>query len=335
MYSDVVSIGAPKTTPVAPFSSPCVFRLPAQAGRVLWQITNLCNYRCCYCIFSSGSAKAHGELSTAAAISVLDQLVELNFRSVKITGGEPFARPDLIEILQHAHALNCAFDVSTNASLINKELARQLALTKPAMVHVSVDGHCARLHDTLRGRGTFARTLAGLRRLLDEGIYVRIGCVVSRLNEEHLEKMASWCEAQGVDELIFSRMEPAGRMTGDLSFKATRTDEDLADEAIGLSTSFSAQLKIRHAFRSVMHEGRPAGCPGGSRFLYLDNLGHIAPCSWIVDRTPSAATHGSLANTPLRELMEEQEIRAFRCQTEQARKAGFRGCPAAKEVHQL
>ena len=42
----------------------CLFRIPENGGRVLWEITNTCNYHCSYCIFSSESKKYENELST-------------------------------------------------------------------------------------------------------------------------------------------------------------------------------------------------------------------------------------------------------------------------------
>ena len=42
----------------------CLFRIPENGGRVLWEITNTCNYRCSYCIFSSEAKKIFRRIKT-------------------------------------------------------------------------------------------------------------------------------------------------------------------------------------------------------------------------------------------------------------------------------
>ncbi len=83
-----------------PKTSLCLFRIPKNSGRVIWEITNTCNYGCRYCIFSSTSRQHKDELETAQVYRVIDELREAGFTHVKITGGEPFSRPDIMDILR-------------------------------------------------------------------------------------------------------------------------------------------------------------------------------------------------------------------------------------------
>ncbi len=76
----------------------CAFRIPENGGRVLWEITNTCNYHCCYCIFSSESKIYENELNTNEVKRVIEELKENHFSYIKFTGGEPFTRKDMIEI---------------------------------------------------------------------------------------------------------------------------------------------------------------------------------------------------------------------------------------------
>ena len=54
----------------------CLFRIPENGGRVLWEITNTCNYHCSYCIFSSESKKYENELSTEEIKKAIKELKE-------------------------------------------------------------------------------------------------------------------------------------------------------------------------------------------------------------------------------------------------------------------
>ena len=60
----------------------CLFRIPENGGRVLWEITNTCNYHCSYCIFSSETIKYENELTTD---EVKRTIKELSKRDVYIS----------------------------------------------------------------------------------------------------------------------------------------------------------------------------------------------------------------------------------------------------------
>ena len=119
----------------------CLFRIPENGGRVLWEITNTCNYHCSYCIFSSEAKKYEDELKTDEVKRAIKELKENNFTYIKFTGGEPFTRKDMTEILKYANKLGFDMDISTNASLITDEIAKELKNINFPMVHVSLDGN--------------------------------------------------------------------------------------------------------------------------------------------------------------------------------------------------
>jgi MoaA/NifB/PqqE/SkfB family radical SAM enzyme len=297
-------------------SSRCLFRIPENGGRVLWQITNLCNYECSYCIFSSGAFKPKGELSIDTVCRVIDELYLANYRHIKFTGGEPFVRKDLIKILSYANNRGITFDLSTNASLITEVKAQSLAATNPDMVHISVDGHNAALHEAVRGGGTFEKTLRGLKLIVATGIPTRIGCVISKLNEEQLESMVVLCANLRASEIIFSRLEPAGRLRGDTGIVATRSNDAMAEEVELLAVQYASAIKVSHAFQRDMiqlgsNTHRPTSCPGGKRFLYIDNLGRTGPCTWAVEKDRDLLSKQSLQDAPLVKLLNERSMQRF------------------------
>jgi len=142
----------------------CLFRIPENGGRVLWEITNTCNYHCSYCIFSSESKKYENELSTEEIKKAIKELKENNFTYIKFTGGEPFTRDDMIEILKYARNLGFDMDISTNGSLITEKIAKELKNMSFPMVHVSLDGENKKSHEYVRGESTFERTLRGIKK---------------------------------------------------------------------------------------------------------------------------------------------------------------------------
>ncbi len=288
----------------------CLFRIPRNGGRVIWQVTNQCNYKCSYCIFSADGRKPEGELETPQIMRTLDALKERGFTHLKLTGGEPFVRQDMVEILRRAHELELETDISSNASLITPQLAASIAATGVKCVHVSLDGPTKELQEKVRGPLTFDRTVRGIKNLVAAGVYVRIGCLIYRDNERSLEKMVKYCADLGVAEVIFSYMEPVGRMRGDNSLVASRKMPELIAELSDLRDRFAKQIKVSFSFTREAPAG--AGiCPGTRRFLSIDNLGRVSPCTWVAERQPDFVCQLSLRDHSLEEILAAPEIRRY------------------------
>ena len=208
----------------------CLFRIPENGGRVLWEITNTCNYHCSYCIFSSEAKKYEDELTTDEVKRAIKELKENNFTYIKFTGGEPFTREDMTEILKYANKLGFDMDISTNASLITDEIAKELKNINFPMVHVSLDGNDKTSHEYVRGENTFERTLRGIRYLTNNQIYTRIGTVIYKQNEDKLEEIVKLAIELKANEIIFSFMEAVGRLDGDETIISKRTIDSVKEE---------------------------------------------------------------------------------------------------------
>jgi len=303
----------------------CRFRIPLSGRRAIWEVTNACNYGCRYCIFGSTSRVPPGELSTERALAVVGELAVAGFTHVKFTGGEPFLRPDMTELLERARALGIACDVSTNASRIDAGIAARLAKLDLDMVHVSLDGPDAPSHEAVRGRNTFAPTLAGLAHLVAAGVPVRVGCVVHARNEDLIARTAGFCAGLGATSVVFSRMEPVGRMRGRPALVTT-----LDDAAIRERAAEAARLHPDIAVSHNLDAPATAGCgtcPGGDRFLFLDHRGRISPCTWVSEHRPDLAPPGGLAEASLPDLLAAPALARFRTAVAAFAGTGARACP--------
>ena len=119
----------------------CKFHFPNNIRKIIWEITNQCNYSCEYCIFSSTGKKPRGELSFEQCIQTIEQLKQEGFNYIKFTGGEPFMRDDFLDILSYAQSQGFSFDISSNASFINDEISQKLSFLNINFIHISLDGY--------------------------------------------------------------------------------------------------------------------------------------------------------------------------------------------------
>lgn len=302
----------------------CIFRIPENGGRVLWEITNTCNYHCSYCIFSCESKKYENELTTDEVKKTMKQLKENNFTYIKFTGGEPFVRKDMIEILKYASELGFDMDISTNASLINQDIAKELKNINFPMVHVSLDGADKETHEFVRGEGTFAKTINGIKHLTNNNIYTRIGTVIYKKNEDKLEEIVKLAIELKANEIIFSFMEPVGRLDGDESIISKRETKDVKTEIENLRAEYKEKINVKYSFTENKNCEEDGICPAVSKFLYINNLGQISPCTWVVTKNERYTSKMTLKNNNLNEIIQSEPIQNY---LKYIKENKIKGCP--------
>ncbi len=302
----------------------CLFRIPDNGGRVLWEITNTCNYHCSYCIFSSDAKKYENELTTEEVKNAINELKENKFSYIKFTGGEPFTRKDMTEILKYASELGFDMDISTNASLITSDIAQELKNMKFPMVHVSLDGYDLNSHEYVRGKNTFERTLRGIRYLTENNVYTRIGTLIYKYNEDKLEEIVKLAVELNANEIIFSFMEAVGRLNGDEAIISKRTIDSAKKEIENLSLLYKEKIKVKYSFTENKEYKAEDFCPAVNKFLYINNLGQVSPCTWGVAKNPEYKSELTLKNSTFSEIINSKPIQKYLKYIEESK---IKGCP--------
>jgi len=127
------------------------------------RITSGCNLRCATCWLRATVAEPD-ECSYDDWRRFLRAFASVGGELVTITGGEPMTRGDCLRIIQYANEVGFNVILLTNGTLINKENAKILN-EYCGEIQVSIDGPDAETHDSVRGKGTFERAIAGLKEL--------------------------------------------------------------------------------------------------------------------------------------------------------------------------
>src|SRR3989338_2550985 len=105
--------------------------------RMMFELTYRCNFKCGHC-YVPPSYRRKGELKTKEVFSILDELKEVGCFYLGFTGGEPFIRKDIIDILWYAKRKGFEVIIYTNGSLIDENLADELARLKPNKVDITI-----------------------------------------------------------------------------------------------------------------------------------------------------------------------------------------------------
>jgi len=203
------------------------------AGRgpvVVWNITRSCNLRCVHCYSDSEPLKYEGELRTEEALRVVDDLAAFRVPVILWSGGEPLIRRDLLDLVSHAREKGIRSTISTNGTLIDRDMAERIKAAGVSYVGVSLDG-IGEVNDAFRGRrGAFRDALAGIRNLMDVGQKVGLRFTMTRHNIQTLPEIFALIEAEGIQRVCFYHLVYSGRGRGvmgeDLDAAETRRAVD-------------------------------------------------------------------------------------------------------------
>ncbi|RKN76805.1 GTP 3',8-cyclase MoaA [Ulvibacterium marinum] len=143
-------------------------------------VTDRCNLRCNYCMPSEGINFAKNDkLFTLEELARLASiLVSQGIDKIRITGGEPFVRKDLMVLLRHLAVLEGLNEISvtTNATLIGPYIdeLKQLGITN---INVSLDAINRDTFERITRRNQYDVVHDNMLRLITEGFNVRINFI--------------------------------------------------------------------------------------------------------------------------------------------------------------
>jgi pyruvate-formate lyase-activating enzyme len=193
--------GTSTTFPDEPPDRPVVplFGTPWFPAR-LWIYTNFhCNLACDYCAVASSPRARARTLPADAVHALVDEAVAAGFTELYLTGGEPFLHPDITDLLDYA-GLRLPTVVLTNAMLLRGRRAARLGelAGRKLTIQTSLDGATPATHDRHRGRGSFQRTLDGIRHLIDLGFTPRVALTETPENAAEIPATAELLHRLGV-----------------------------------------------------------------------------------------------------------------------------------------
>jgi len=176
-----------------------------------WDITGSCNLNCIYCREKSTSKLGH--LTTAEMFGIVDQFAETKIKSVTISGGEPLTLKTLPQIFKYLRDRVDIISLTTNATLISPNNVKYIK-NYCDNVQVSIDGYCADIHDSLRGTGSFDKTIRGIKLLLNNDINVSTRLTICDQNIKSVAKYIEFVHGLGIKSVHLRRVIPAGNFSG-------------------------------------------------------------------------------------------------------------------------
>jgi cyclic pyranopterin phosphate synthase len=183
-------------------------------------VTDRCDFRCVYCMAEEMSFLPKRELLTLEELDrVCGAFVRLGVRKLRLTGGEPLVRRDIMTLFRSLgrHLESGALDeltLTTNGSQLAR-YAGELRECGVKRVNVSLDTLDPAKFTEITRRGRLDQVLAGLDAAKRAGLQVKINTVALRgVNEDELDDIVAWCGGEGFDLTLIEVM-PMGDIGGE------------------------------------------------------------------------------------------------------------------------
>jgi MoaA/NifB/PqqE/SkfB family radical SAM enzyme len=268
--------------------------------------TYRCNYHCKMCdlplINDELQKQGLKELSTLQLKQLLRDFAALGISGIGFTGGEPFLRTDIFELLRYAKELRMFTHINTNGFFLNNENTRELSCSGVDSINISLDGARAETHDTIRGyQGAFDKAISAIeninvmRRKTKIPIRLKVVTVMNELNIDEIPDLVMLSEELKTDSIEFIPQQPFFASCKSVSSYADDIFLEKVSRVINCLIEFKEKrIKIENSFRglklflmSFKGEKSPVICYAGYNSYTVDCYGQIFPClPWVNWRKP-------------------------------------------------
>lgn len=286
-------------------------------GLCVLHITNECNLKCQHCYASSGT-KLSNELSYREILSIVDELEKLSFNYITISGGEPFMRSDIFDIIQYITSKNIHVMITSNGTLLNDENLKRCKELNIDSIQISLDSHKKDINDYFRGvPGAFDKAVRGVELCKKHGIKVSIMSTLSSVNKDHVRDLIELAVSLKVNGFAMERFVPEGR--GGTARELTIAPEDLKQcleilneySQKNLNCIFSTNDPLylfvgdKHKFIYQLLEENSdlcGGCSVGKMGIVISPEGNLALCTRFYNQI------GSIRENSIAEILHRSEL---------------------------
>jgi len=245
------------------------------------EITHRCPLHCVYCSNPLELTSRQEELATADWLRVFREAAALGVLHLHLTGGEPLARPDLVEMIEGARKSHLYTNLITSGIGLSRERLAQLIEAGLDHIQLSLQDSTEGPANWIAGARAHAHKLELAKWIREHSIAFTTNLVVHRQNIEHLEEMIAALEALHPDRMEIAHAQYYGwALQNRSALLPTRAQLDRAVAVVA-----AAEERLRGKVRIDMvipdyHARFPKACMGGwgRQLLLIDPAGRALPC---------------------------------------------------------
>lgn len=204
-------------------------------------ITNNCNINCIYC-HHDGMINTKDEMTPNEIYEVCRIAKELGVQKIRLSGGEPLVRKDIIEIVRKISSLDFKDISLTTNGILLKKYAKDLKDGGLSRVNISLDTLNPETYRFITTKNYLKKVKEGIKEAVDVGLFpVKINMVLMKgINENEIDDMFEFCKKYGVIlqliELVESENCEDEKFSAQYHYKLDEVEDDLAKRADKIKT---------------------------------------------------------------------------------------------------
>lgn len=170
-------------------------------------LTYNCNFNCKHCLFKDRLNTS--SINLKLLDKILKQAKKLEYNLIALTGGEPYLHSDFDKIIRTIINNEFYFGISTNGYFW-KEYSR-LSDKYPEnfkYITFSLDSHKEKIHDSIRKKCSFKKTIEGIKHFVKKDINVKVSICLNKENYNNLENYVKFVTNLGVKDIRFLSVIP-------------------------------------------------------------------------------------------------------------------------------
>lgn len=279
----------------------------------VWNITSRCNLKCSHC-YRDSKMETLPELSNEKCIQLVDEIRRLCPPVVLLTGGEPLLRKNVFDIIRKCKASGLRTALSTNGTIIDKDMAQKIKTSGVDYAGISIDGRDA-LHDEFRGlEGASELSWDAIKYLNSLGVKTGIRFTLTDKTKDDLFHVLDRTIETGTKRFCLYHLVYSGRGRGVMDIDPHEKKEIMTEffsrvKALSLADEeFEVLTTDNHAdgvymLRSLVDDEAAyscikahGGCSAGDRVIYLDSTGEVYPCQFLREESLGNAIERSIVD---------------------------------------
>ncbi len=272
----------------------------------LWITTNLsCPLRCKHCLVNGGKEPVK-PMTTREIEKLVDDAVALGVKRIYFTGGEPFMRKDLFDLIQYVVARAQLVILTSGVFLTQEKVAKLKALGNGnLLIQVSLEGPDAETNDVIRGKGSFNKAVQSIKWLVEAGLPPIVTTTITGLNHQRVTETTQFLASFGVVDHHVLWLHRRGRTrenSDGLLLPGARVAEVMEElrqtsKRLGIVVDNEESLRVRVTGRRGRKNDLCNSCFG---VLSVDTDGHVYPCAALSGA--SGFDCGSIKEKSLQEI---------------------------------
>ena len=249
---------------------------------LLAELTHRCPLQCPYCSNPLELLQRSGELTTDEWRRVMDEAADMGVLQIHFSGGEPTARPDLPDLVQHAANAGLYGNLITSGVLLDE--ARIATLDAAGLDHVqlSIQDSETETAERIGGyKGGHQRKMDVARLVRAAGLPLTINAVVHRQNLDRLDQMIDLAVELNAARLEIAHVQYYGwALKNRAAFIPTLAQIERATEIVDAARERLTGVLVIDYVVPDYYARRPKACMGGwgRRFLNVSPAGKVLPC---------------------------------------------------------